>query len=257
MNRFFAPALALLAAASNALAHDSWIETNTSAVRAGDVVHIDLMLGNHGNEHRDFKFAGKVNLEKSTLAIVPPAGAETDLKPQAIDLGLGPKDGYWTVRYPARERGIYTVIHSSSAQHGTSRSLKFAKTQFAAVDRLDSPEPNSGFDVAVGQPLEIVPLTDPAQAAAGRPIQVRVLYKSEPLPQARISFVPRGQVLAAGVDPQFERHTDSRGEAEWTPNEGNVVLVVVHHTEPSEKGDGYDKTVYSATLTTHVSNVSP
>jgi len=29
-------------------------------VRPGDVVHVDLLLGNHGNDHRDFKIAGKV-----------------------------------------------------------------------------------------------------------------------------------------------------------------------------------------------------
>lgn len=44
-------------------AHDTWVETNTSVVRTGDVVHVDLKLGNHGNEHRDFKLASKISLD--------------------------------------------------------------------------------------------------------------------------------------------------------------------------------------------------
>ncbi|MGZ3489481.1 MAG: DUF4198 domain-containing protein, partial [Isosphaeraceae bacterium] len=40
--------LIALATPVAALAHDTWVQTNSSIVRTGDVVHIDLMLGNHG-----------------------------------------------------------------------------------------------------------------------------------------------------------------------------------------------------------------
>ena len=53
----FGLAITLLATGSRA--HDTWVQTNTNVVRAGDAAHIDLMLGNHGNDHRDFKIAGK------------------------------------------------------------------------------------------------------------------------------------------------------------------------------------------------------
>ena len=46
----------LLATAAGA--HDTWVQTNANVVRAGDAVHVQLMLGNHGNDHRDFKLAG-------------------------------------------------------------------------------------------------------------------------------------------------------------------------------------------------------
>jgi uncharacterized GH25 family protein len=67
-----------LAAPVSVFAHDTWVETNTNLVRAGDVVHVDLMLGNHGNTHRDFKLAGKLSLEGSNLEVVGPDGARND-----------------------------------------------------------------------------------------------------------------------------------------------------------------------------------
>ena len=54
--------------AGPALAHDTWVQTNTNLVRAGDAVHIDLMLGNHGNDHRDYKLTSKTGLENCTLS---------------------------------------------------------------------------------------------------------------------------------------------------------------------------------------------
>ena len=72
--------LIVLATPVAALAHDTWVQTNSSIVRTGDVVHIDLMLGNHGNEHRDFKIAGKLSLEGATLELIDPEGKHFDLK---------------------------------------------------------------------------------------------------------------------------------------------------------------------------------
>ena len=62
--------LLALAAPVAAMGHDTWVQTNTNLVRTGDAVHIDLMLGNHGNEHRDFKLAGKLALEGATLEVI-------------------------------------------------------------------------------------------------------------------------------------------------------------------------------------------
>ncbi len=60
--------------ASAAWAHDPWVQTNTNVIRPGDQVHVDLMLGNHGNNHRDFKLAGKVDPAAGTLEVVAPDG---------------------------------------------------------------------------------------------------------------------------------------------------------------------------------------
>lgn len=68
-------ALALFLLPAGAFAHDTWVQTNTPIVRTGDAVHLDLLLGNHGNDHRDFKIAGKLAAESvGTFEVVAPDG---------------------------------------------------------------------------------------------------------------------------------------------------------------------------------------
>ncbi|MBN69266.1 MAG: cobalt ABC transporter substrate-binding protein, partial [Gimesia sp.] len=68
-------------------AHDTWVESNTSLIRSGDAIYIDLKLGNHGNHHRDFKLASKIDLEGCTLDVLDPTGKAYDLKSTVIDTG--------------------------------------------------------------------------------------------------------------------------------------------------------------------------
>jgi hypothetical protein len=63
-----------------------------------------------------------------------------------------------------------------------------------------------------------------------------------------VSFIPRGATLAEGFDPAYERRTDAAGRCSFTPKEGNLMLVVAHVERPEEKGEGYDKAAYAATL---------
>ena len=134
------------------------------------------------------------------------------------------------------------------------RSIKSAKAFFVVSDSLDQvPLENPGFDRVLGHPLEIVPTANPVTPmAAGQEIQIQLLYKGEPLPGARVSFVPRGHTLQEGFDAQYERETDSQGHASFTPKTGNVYLVVAHHAEPNEAGENHKGTKYSATLTVFV-----
>ena len=51
--------------------------------------------------------------------------------------------------------------------------------------------------------------------------------------------------------------TDKEGVATFTPTEGNVYLIVSHRQAADQKGEGYDKTHYSATLTIAVPQLCP
>ena len=63
-----------------ARAHDTWLQVSAQAVRPDDVVHVDLFLGNHGNDHRDFKIAGKVgSLDGVQLEVIGPDGRKTEI----------------------------------------------------------------------------------------------------------------------------------------------------------------------------------
>jgi len=129
-----------------AAAHDTWLETNTHLIRTGDAVHINLMLGNHGNDHRDFKLAGKVDPAAGKSLVIAPSGQRYDLAEVFVDLGYAPKEGFHAAKFAVAEPGLYTLVHTSDriVNHGRpARSRKSAKTYFVASASLDKPSPHN------------------------------------------------------------------------------------------------------------------
>jgi len=256
--RFNVPLLLALFAAP-ALAHDTWVQTNTNVVRSNDSVYVDLMLGNHGNGHRDFKLANKIDLSKCTLDVISPDQKSYDIKPNVVDRGYAPREGYWSAKFVPVAPGLYCVAHKLDTLHNTTRAIKSAKTYFVVSEKLDKvPFENPGFDRPLGHALELVPTANTVTPMGpGKAIAVQLLYQGKPLPGAQVSFIPRGAELSESFDDRYERKTDAEGRAEFVPTEGNQVLVVVHHAEPEQKGDNYDRTSYSATLTVYVPDLCP
>src|SRR5437016_14643512 len=107
-------ALSALLLPAAAPAHDTWVQTNTPIVRTGDAVHIDLLLGNHGNDHRDFKIAGKLAAESiGKYEVTAPDGKKYDLKPDLVDVGYAPQEGFHTAKFATISPGLYVVAQSS------------------------------------------------------------------------------------------------------------------------------------------------
>jgi uncharacterized GH25 family protein len=255
--------LMILAATIAAHAHDTWVQTNTNLVRVNDVVHVDLMLGNHSNDHRDYKLASKISLDSiASFEVIDPDGQKHDLKKSAADLGLDPKEGFWSSRFTASKPGTYVAVQTADktmAKKGKGvRVVRSAKAYFVASPSLDKvAKVSTGFDRPLGHRFELVADSNPVVGMqAGSPMKVRLLYDGKPLPDARISFIPRGVSLETGFDKNYERMTDREGRAEFTPKQGNYYLVVAHQTT-DEKGEGFESTHYSATLTVFVPQVCP
>jgi len=262
MHGKMAVVLVLLAGASVTVgsAHDTWVQVSANMVRPDDVVHVDLLLGNHGNDHRDFKIAGKLgSLEGATLTVVGPDGKQIDLVPDLVDLGYAPKEGYWSGRFVAVAEGLHCVAHSRDGIRHEARGIKSGKAYFLVSESLDKPPRASGeWTQPLGHPLEFVLESHPVLGCGpGREIVVRLLHHGKPLADERVSFIPRGTTLAEGFDPAYERKTDAEGRCRWTPTDGNLVLIVAHRSVPEEKGAGYDTTTYGATLVLDVPQRCP
>ena len=251
----------VLLVAHFATAHDTWLQPNTHIVRVGDAIHLDVMLGNHGNEHRDFKLAGKADLESSKLTLFTPDNKTLDLKPTLTDQGLAPKEGYFTTRFVPSAPGLHLLACASDkvVSYAPTRSIHSAKTFFLASKSLDNPPADvPGFDRVLKHALELVPKSNPvAPMGPGSKISVQLLFQGKPLADARIAFIPRGVTLAENFDPKYERKTDSSGLATFEPPDGNYYLIAAHHADPNAKGEGYTSTKYSATLTVLVPNTCP
>lgn len=243
-----------------ASAHDTWVQASQRLLQVGDVVRAELFLGNHGNDHRDFKVAGKLaSLEGATLEVIGPDGRRSDLVPATIDVGYAPKEGFWSARFVPASPGLHGVAHTRSGIHNRKRGIKSGKAYFLVADKLDAP-PAGGLNHAepLGHPLELVPETDPVRGIGpGRPITVRLLLRGQPLTDHRVSFIPRGAELAEGFDDRFERRTDELGRCTFEPREGDLMLVVAHLDATDEHGPDFDRTVYSATLVLDVPQRCP
>lgn len=242
-----------------ALAHDTWVQTNTAVLRKGDSVHIDFMLGNHGNDHRDYKLAGKIGLDSVKLSVLGPDSVVVDLKDRLKDVGYAQREGYWTAKFTGKQAGLYTVAHTLDKLHGSTRVIKSAKCYFSLHENLDAINENlSGHQVPLGHDLELVPLSNPLTGVGpGKEIRIQVLYQKKPLENARVTFIPRGVELAKGFDSQYERTTKSDGIAAFSPSESGYYLISVHHLEPTQSGTGYEKTAYGAALTLLIPEFCP
>jgi uncharacterized GH25 family protein len=254
-------AILTLLAASLAFAHDTWVQPNTNVVRVGDAVYLDLMLGNHGNGHRDFKLAGKPSLEDSTFQVIDPDGKVYDLKSTLTDQGYTPKEGFWATQFEPGKPGLYMVSQTSDkvVSYAPLRSVHSAKSFFLASKNLDHVSMfTKGFDRVLGNPLELVPQTHPiTPMGPGMEMKVQLLYKGKPLAGTVVSFIPRGTKLKEGFDPAYDRKTDDKGMVTFEPKEANYYLIAAHHEDANDKGQGYDATKYSATLTILVPAICP
>jgi len=249
----FLATLPLIALALPAIAHDTWVQTNTNVVRTGDAIHIDLMLGNHGNEHCDFKLASKLSAESvQKFEVRDPDGKVYDLRPDLADLGYAPKEGFHSSKFVPGKPGIYAASQSSDGvvNHGKPvRSVRSAKAYFAVSDSLDNvPMDLKGFEKPLGHKSELVPEANlVAPMGPGRPIKLKLLFEGKPVAGVKVSFIPRGVTLKDGIDETYERITDAEGRASFTPKAGNFYLVVAHH-KTDDKGENYETTQYAATL---------
>jgi uncharacterized GH25 family protein len=244
-----ATALVASLLAFSATAHDTWVQSGPLVTRHNDAVHVDLMLGNHGNDHRDFKLASKITLTPCTLSIVAPDGTASDLKPLVKDMGYAEKEGYWSARIVADQKGVYQVLHTLDTLHGKTRAIKSSKSFFVSSSCFGVfPTNGTEFIKPLNSGLELVLESSLKTLGAGKEVKLKVLWNGKPLPEARVAFIPRGTVLAEGFDPDFERVADETGTVKFTPTEGNFLLAVVHHLAADESGEGYDRTHYGATM---------
>jgi len=56
----------------SAMAHDGWVEISPTIVEKNQAATIALLQGNHSNEHKSYRIAGKWDSKYTTLVIVVP-----------------------------------------------------------------------------------------------------------------------------------------------------------------------------------------
>ena len=105
-------------------------------IRAGDAVRIDLMLGNYGNHHRNYKLVSKIGVDGVVLKVRSSESKSNDIQERFADAGYAAKADFWTAKFAATTTGLYVVERSLAkvvsalvSQRGSHRRLLSPKNE--------------------------------------------------------------------------------------------------------------------------------
>jgi uncharacterized GH25 family protein len=252
---------------SSALSHDGWVEITPTIVEKGQVATIALIQGNHSNEHRSYRIAGKWDQKYTTLVVVDPSGKQKALTDRLIDLGeddekVGPKGpkGFFLAPFIPMSEGLYQAIakQARTIQQGQGPKLvtiRTAKTAFAAFKSpsVSATKTLNGFDRMLGgaDGLEIIPLNNPVAVFAGGSVTLELRREGKPNGGNVITLIRRIDGSAAVQD----QTTDERGRVTFTIGPADWYLARVKLDEENPRPDGQvDRSSYESTYVFQVFN---
>jgi uncharacterized GH25 family protein len=258
---------AVLCSPAAARAHDGWIEISPSIVEKGQPVTIGLMQGNHSNEHRSYRLAGRWDLEFTKVTVISPSGKATDLTGAVIDFGedpekTGPKGpkGFHLAQFVADEEGAYTVVakqeRTVQREDGAKfRGVRFARSSFAALALPTVAEAQrlKRFDLQAKNEdvLEIIPPENPLSATPQNTMTLEVRHKGKPAPGKVVSVLRK----IAGAGSAQDLTTDDQGRVTVNVGPADSYLARVKFEERTDRGEGkFDLSSYEATYVFQVFN---
>ncbi|MBX6378716.1 MAG: DUF4198 domain-containing protein, partial [Clostridia bacterium] len=246
----------LVGAAGVGLAHDGWVQSPTPIVRVGEVAYADLLFGNHSNEHKSYRIAGKWSMSTSKVYVTGPDGTKSDITATVFDTGeandvspTGTK-GYYTASFIPSAPGLYVVSAEGDSlfQHDdvTIRTLRSAKTFVAAADvpiRERVAALTAYTRAVTPDRAELIPHVNPVALTAGDQIKVQLVHKGQPVPGEHVAVIRRSTSETA------EYHTDADGIVTFPVPAPDFYLIRAEFDKTDEKEPGkYDQTSYEATL---------
>jgi uncharacterized GH25 family protein len=251
--------LCVIVQAPWSMAHDGWVEV-PSIVERGQPLTISLMLGNHSNEHRSYRLAGKWNVKATKLMVIEPSGKQHDLTSSLVDLGedaekTGPKGpkGFHIATFTAKEEGVHIVVarQEEIAQHGDGpkfRGVRSARGAFTALrtPRVAEARKSSGFGHNTNNEnlMEIVPVSNPLGVTQNERMIFEVRYKGKGFPNQNVSIIRRLE----GPASVQELSTDEKGQVSFTAGPPDTYLMRAKFEERNERSEGqYDLSAYEAT----------
>ena len=250
-----------------ASSHDGWVEISPTIVEKGQVATITLIQGNHSNEHRSYRIAGKWDQKYTTLLVVDSKGKQTTLTDRLIDFGededkVGPKGpkGFYLASFIPMEEGLYQAIakQARTIQQGDGPKLstiRIAKSAFASltVPAISGAKNFHGFDRIVGgeEGLEIIPITNPIGIFSAASVTLELRLKGKPSEGREVSLIRRIDGAASVQD----RASDEKGRVTFAVGPADSYLARVKFDEDSPRADGrVDKHSYESTYVFQVFN---
>src|SRR6266508_2434874 len=251
----------------SAMAHDGWVEISPTIVEKNQAATIALLQGNHSNEHKSYRIAGKWDSKYTTPVIVDPTGKQNTLTDRLIDLGedaetIGPKGpkGFHLASFVPKVDGLYQVLARQvrTVQQGEGPKLltiRLAKTAFAAfkVPTVSAAKNLKGFDrsIAGDDAVELIPVSNPLAVFSGGSMTLELRQKGEPISAQVITLVRR----IDGSPSVQEQTTDEKGRVNFAVGPADSYLARVKIDGETPRSDGQkDRASYEFTYVFQVFN---
>jgi uncharacterized GH25 family protein len=265
--RLIAIAIALTSYCSLAHGHDGWLEIAPAIIERNQPVVISLIQGNHANEHKSYRIAGKWDQKNTTLVMLDPKGKQNSLTDYLIDMGedaetIGPKGpkGFHLAPFVPKDEGLYLALarQARTIQQGDGPraiTVRIAKSAFAAFKSptVSAAKNLKGFDRLIGgeDGAEFIPLQNPLAVFANGTMALELRHKGRPIAGQAVSMLRR----IDGFASVQERTSDDKGRVRFAIGPADFYLVRVKIDEESARPDGLkDKASYESTYVFQVFN---
>lgn len=250
-----------------AMSHDGWVEVAPAIVEKGQPATIALIQGNHSNEHKSYRIAGKWDQKYTTLVVIDPKNKAHTLTDRLIDYGedaeaVGPKGpkGFYLAPFAPRDEGLYQALarQARTLQQGDGPkvlTVRVAKSAFAAfkVPVIAAAKNLKGFDrsIAGDDAVELIPLNNPLAVFSGGSMTLELRKNGKAVPGQLIALVRR----IDGFASVQERTTDEKGRVNFPVGPADFYLARVKIDEETPRPDGLkDKASYESTYIFQVFN---
>ena len=248
-------------------AHDGWVEIAPTIVEKNQTAIISLFQGNHSNEHKSYRIAGKWDAKYTTLVVLDPRNRQNLLTDRLIDLGedaetVGPKGpkGFHLAPFTPTDEGLYQARarQTRTVQQGDGPKIvtvRLAKTAFAAFrsSTVSSAKNLKGFDrlIAGEDALELIPVNNPLAVFSGGSMTLELRQKGKPISGQVITLMRR----IDGFASVQERTSDEKGRVSFPVGPADSYLARVKLDEETARPDGLkDKASYESTYVFPVFN---
>jgi uncharacterized GH25 family protein len=248
-------------------AHDGWVEVAPAIVEKNQSAMISLLQGNHSNEHKSYRIAGKWDQKFTTLVVIDPKNKANTLTDRLIDYGedaeaVGPKGlkGFYLAPFVPKDDGLYQALarQARTLQQGDGPKIvtvRLAKTAFAAfkVPLISAAKNLKGFDrpIAGDDAVEFIPLNNPLAVFSGGSMTLELRRSGKPISAQVITLVRR----IDGFASVLERTTDDKGRINFPVGPPDSYLARVKIDEETARPDGLkDKASYESTYVFQVFN---
>lgn len=202
-----------LAFGGAAHAHNLWLNPDNYFPAVGTTVEIGIGWGHTYPANRVDQQVKDGQLEN--IQAVDPSGATVDLtqistgkyqlaidKPGAWLITARVKPGFFTMTPDGRKWGNKKTVENA---------VKCTNFHLQAKTVLIAGGSDKNLGATAGQPLEIIPITDPSKIKAGDELAVQVVFNGQPLADATV------RATYAGFEPKGGDHPKPPAKPEGTP----------------------------------------